>query len=114
MHELSMMCALVEQVEDIAVQQCFDRVYEIRLSVGELSGVEPASLEFCFSEATQGSVLSGAKLILQPVGVELSCLTCGEVSRPSDISELVCSHCQSFNVKVCKGREFKVEEMEVD
>jgi hydrogenase nickel incorporation protein HypA/HybF len=114
MHELSMMCALVEQVEDLAVKESFDRVYEIRVSVGALSGVEPSSLEFCFTEATQGSVLSGARLILQSVGVELSCLSCGELSNPSDPAALICTNCQSPNVKIYKGREFKVEEMEVE
>ena len=114
MHELSMMSALVEQVEALALKEQFEKVREIRLSVGTLSGVDPSCLEFCFSEASEDSVLNGAKLIIEPVEIELVCRACGETSYPEDPSQLICSKCQSNQIHIRKGREFKIKEIEVD
>ena len=111
------MSALIEQVEDLASKEKFDQVYEIRVAVGAMSGVDPSCLEFCFSEASRGSVLNGAKLVLEPIGVELLCHGCSHLSYPSYPSEpisLTCSNCQSGDVRVSKGREFKIAEMEVN
>jgi hydrogenase nickel incorporation protein HypA/HybF len=64
MHELSLVSALVEQVDELSVRESFERVLEIRLGVGSQSGVEPACVEFCFPEVTRGTRLEGAKLVL--------------------------------------------------
>jgi hypothetical protein len=61
MHEVSLVSALVDQVEELARVQHFDRVLTIWLSVGALSGAEPSCIDFCFSEVTRSSVLEGAQ-----------------------------------------------------
>lgn len=66
MHEVSLVAALIDRVEAVAVKECFSRVMEIRLGVGDQSGVDASALEFCFPEVTQGTVLNGAKLTLEP------------------------------------------------
>ena len=116
MHELSLMSELVEQAEELAHKEKFDRVYEIRVAVGALSGVDPSCLEFCFPEAIQDSVLKGAKLVLEFIGIELECHACHSLSHPpypDSALSLTCHKCQSGDVRVSKGREFTIAEMEV-
>jgi hydrogenase nickel incorporation protein HypA/HybF len=108
------MAAVVDQVNEMSLEQSFNRVYEITLSVGVLSGVDISCLDFCFSEATQNTVLNGAKLNIESVDVALSCVNCGEVSRPNVSGLFRCSRCQSDNVSICKGREFNIIELEVE
>lgn len=64
MHEVSILTALVEQVEEVSRRESFKRVLEIRVEVGTQSGVDPSCLEFCFAEVTRGTVLEGAKLTI--------------------------------------------------
>ncbi len=112
MHEVSLVAALVDQIDEIAQKEGFDRVLGIRIAVGALSGVEPSCLEFCYSEVTRNTVLEGSKLILEPVGIELQCKSCGRVSHPKD-EAIFCMDCQSGEVVVKKGREFQILDLEV-
>ena len=113
MHEVSLVAALVDQIEDVAQREGFERVLEIRMGVGALSGVDPSCLEFCFPEVTRDSVLEGAKLILEFVEIELYCKKCGQISCPEDPGAIFCMHCQVGDVVVNKGREFRVLDLEV-
>ena len=65
MHEVSLVSALVDQIEELKVKEDFAQVLEIRLGIGTQSGVNPESIEFCFSEVTRKSCLQGAKLVLE-------------------------------------------------
>jgi len=114
MHELSMMSSIVAQVEELAVKEKFEHVYEIKLTIGAMSGIDPSCLEFCFEEATSSSILKGAKLSIHGVEVELCCQVCRQLSSPKNFAELVCSECQSNNVSITHGREFNIKEIEVD
>ncbi len=124
MHELSLMTALVEQIQSVALAEDFNRVIEIRLGVGALSGIEPSCLEFCFDEVARGSVLEGAKLNLDLVGVELFCRKCGQTSWPEDAAALFCVNCLSSshsssayntgNVEIRKGRDLTILDLEVE
>jgi hydrogenase nickel incorporation protein HypA/HybF len=114
MHEVSLVSALVEQVEEVSRREGFRRVLEIRLSVGELSGVEPSCVEFCFSEVTRGTILEGARLRQESVRVELECQTCGARTSPGDPSALHCGSCHSGVVKVLRGRDFRIVDLDVE
>ncbi len=113
MHEISLVLALVDQVEELARAQHFDRVLTIWLCVGALSGADLSCIEFCFSEVTRSSVLDGARLILQRIEVELACRVCAELSAPPDSADLCCGRCRSTDVQICKGRDFQIAELEV-
>jgi hydrogenase nickel incorporation protein HypA/HybF len=113
MHEISLVSAVVDQVEDLARVQHFDRVLTIWLSVGALSGAEPSCIEFCFSEVARRSVLEGARLVLERVDVELACRGCAELSFPADPSALFCERCHSTDVQIRKGQDFRIAELEV-
>ena len=114
MHELSLMAAVVEQIEALSHKERFNHVSEIRLSVGILCGVDSACLEFCFSEATRRSVLDGAKLIIEIVPLELICKSCSKVSFTLNPAQLVCSFCGANHVSIGNGREFKIIDLEVE
>ena len=69
MHEL----AIIEGVLDMVTERLPDATIScVRLEVGELSGVVPDSLQFCFELATEGTSLQGASLeITQTPGHDL-------------------------------------------
>jgi hydrogenase nickel incorporation protein HypA/HybF len=113
MHEVSLVTALVAQVDELARVEGFDRVLLIRLRVGALSGAAPEAISFCFSEVTRHTVLFGAQLILDWVEIELDCRACGATTSPTDSSALLCGQCDSAEVHVRAGREFGIADLEV-
>lgn len=114
MHELSLVAALVDQIEEVAKQQSFSRVLKIRLAVGGLSGVEPECLVFCFSEGVRGSVLEGAELTIETVNVRVQCQICKKESICESPELLVCSFCFSPRTWVKAGKDFRVIDLEVN
>ena len=57
MHELAVTQSVVDAVMERTGEQ---RVLEVRLRVGRLSGVLPDALRFCFDLVTDGTPLQGA------------------------------------------------------
>ncbi|MFC4783894.1 hydrogenase maturation nickel metallochaperone HypA/HybF [Nocardioides sp. MAHUQ-72] len=69
MHELALTQSLVDLVVDRTVGRT---VAAVHLRVGELSGVVPEAMEFCFEVVAAGGPLEGATLVVErTVGDEL-------------------------------------------
>jgi hydrogenase nickel incorporation protein HypA/HybF len=113
MHELSLMTALVDQVRELSMREKFTQVLSLRLAVGEQSGASPEALEFCFPEATQGTILEGARLELESVPLSLRCDHCQAEFRPDAEAAWRCSSCASGEVRVCGGKELRLVHLEV-
>ena len=67
MHEVSLVSALVDQVEEASKTHAFGHVVKLRVAIGTLSGIEPSCVEFCFSEVAKGSVLENAELAIETI-----------------------------------------------
>ena len=68
MHEMSIALAVVDQVAEAAARAGTSRrCASVRLQVGELAGVVPDALAFCFELACAGTVLEGAELVTEAV-----------------------------------------------
>ena len=103
MHEM----ALVASVVDLVAERTADRrVVRVRLQVGELTGVLPDAMSFCFDVATLGTGLEGAELDLDLVHGKLQCHTCGADSACPD--RLLLCPCGSADVEIVAGEELTV------
>ena len=114
MHELSIVYDLVEQVESAAVQHKFKKVNRIELLVGEWSGVDPEALEFCFPEATRGTCLESAQLMMTCKPLTIECSECHGTSKIAWSEAIVCAHCGSTNYTILEGKELKIVDLDVD
>jgi hydrogenase nickel incorporation protein HypA/HybF len=113
MHEVSLVAALVDQIQEEARKQSFTHVLKIRLGIGKLSGVEAECLEFCFPEVVKGTILDGAALEMESEEIAVACKSCGKETICESPEVLICLHCLSSQVSVVKGREFRVIDLEV-
>ncbi|THA50385.1 hydrogenase maturation nickel metallochaperone HypA [Streptomyces sp. A1136] len=109
MHEMSIAMAVVNQVEEAAAAAGASRVSAVRLQVGELAGVVPDALAFCFELACAGTALEGAALTTEPVPGRARCHSCpGDwpVGMPPD---LCCPGCgTATDVELLSGRELQI------
>lgn len=109
MHELSIMQSVIKICEENAQG---NRVKAVTLEVGELSGIIPDALEFCFESCTKGTLLEGAKLVIERIAPKVRCKGCGADFSISAYYDS-CPKCGSFDLEVMFGEELRVKELEV-
>ncbi len=115
MHELALMTSLVERVCEIAGREEAARIITITVIRGELSGVIPEALTFCFDVCVAGTCAEGARLEIREEAAAWSCRQCGAAC--SIVEETVmplCPACGSQDLELKSGREFRLESIEVE
>ena len=65
MHELSLLRALLNQIEAVARSNGAERVSVVRLKLGPLAHIEPDHLRGHFVEAARGTLAEGARLDIE-------------------------------------------------
>jgi hydrogenase nickel incorporation protein HypA/HybF len=108
MHELEIAESVVEMLHECADGR---EVGVVRLSIGQLSGVVPDTLRFCFELATVGTDLESSLLEIEMQPGLAHCRSCAQDF--STDSSLAC-RCGSTDVELISGRQLTVESVEVD
>ncbi|MFI9611917.1 hydrogenase maturation nickel metallochaperone HypA [Streptomyces sp. NPDC052023] len=111
MHEMSVALSVVDQVERAAQSRGMAGVRAVHLDIGELAGVVPDSLVFCFELACAGTVLEGAALTTRPVPGRASCAPCGRAWATGMPPDMVCAACGSAASELLAGRELQITEV---
>jgi hydrogenase nickel incorporation protein HypA/HybF len=107
-HEL----AIAESVVESVLERTGDRrVTTVRVQVGQLAGVMPDALQFCWDLATAGTPLESAQLEIESPHGRARCRDCEQDFVVDDLI-LLC-HCGSADVEVVAGRELQVMSVEV-
>ncbi len=113
MHELSVTRSLIDLVETEARRQGFHKVLEIRLKVGEYSGVVPDYIVDLFPYVAKGTSAEGAALVFESLPASFRCADCG-YEGPVERREACCPRCRGVALRMTAGREFFVEDLKVE
>jgi len=113
MHELALTEGIIEIVREQAEKNGFARVLEIRLKVGEYSGVIPECLQEFFPIASRGTKAEGAALSIEKVPASFRCPAC-HYTGPIPSHTACCPDCGSTAIRMVAGREFYVENLKVE
>lgn len=108
MHELSVAQNIIEIVSDYAKKNNTDRVTEVVLDIGAVSGVIPGNLEFAWEISAKGSVVDGARLKINFIEAKALCLDCKKEFKLDDIYAM-CDFCGSIRYEIIQGKELKVK-----
>jgi hydrogenase nickel incorporation protein HypA/HybF len=112
MHEAGLMQTALDMAFDQARIAGATRIHQVRLRVGQLSGVVPNALRMAFAAAIPGTAADGAELIVDEIAVRCQCEECGEEYCPEDVVYL-CSNCGAINSLIQAGRELELASLEV-
>ena len=112
MHELSVAHAVVSTVVD-ALPSPDTRVLQVRLRVGELSGLVPQALEFAYDVAAQGTPLEDAALVIERSPVIIDCPSCGRQELAST-HDFRCPVCTQPCGNVVGGKELEIVDITLD
>ncbi|MFF6783432.1 hydrogenase/urease maturation nickel metallochaperone HypA [Streptomyces sp. NPDC012510] len=109
MHEMSVALAVVDQVAE-AADRAGDvtAVRSVRLQVGELAGVVPDALSFCFELACAGTLLEGSELLTEAVPGRARCTPCAHEWAVGMPPRLTCPECGGTRTDLLVGRELQI------
>lgn len=113
MHELSIAMSIVEIAEDSAKQSDVNKITEIELEVGALSGVVLDALEFAMVEAVRGTMLENATRKIIRIEGKTKCNVCNHEFLIDDI-HTPCPKCTSFDSDVIAGKELRVKSLQAE
>ena len=114
MHEMSIVQALIEQVE-AEVEKSGEKgcVTRLDLVIGRLSGVHSDSIRFAFEFLSQDSILDGSELRISEPSASLTCHACDHREPITDL-EMHCPQCGSGDVVIEGGRDLVLQSIELE
>ncbi len=113
MHELAITESIIGIVTSESERNGFRKVIEIRLKIGEYSGIVPECIRDFFPVAAKGTVAEGAKMITSVVPAVFSCTACG-YSGPIDRKKACCPECGSREIQMTGGMELFIDSLKVE
>ena len=113
MHELSITQSIVNIAVETAAEHKVKKVHEIRIRIGEYSGIVPQCVQQYFDILSKGTAAEGAVLKMERIPITMRCEACG-AENEIDKRNIRCPACGSTQLKLLTGHEFYVESLEVD
>jgi hydrogenase nickel incorporation protein HypA/HybF len=113
MHELSIAQSILSIAEKAFPADSKGVITAVNIQVGELSSIEIESLKFAFSAIQEDTLLQKAELNIETIPGEAQCQDCNTIFHLPAFGN-PCPHCNSFSLKILKGREMKVLSITLD
>jgi hydrogenase nickel incorporation protein HypA/HybF len=110
---MSLAEGVLQLIEDAARKDRFSKVTTVWLEIGQLSGVEPEAMAFCFDAVARDSVAAGARLEIIALPGAGWCMACAKTVAMTEVFG-ECPECGSYQMQVTGGTEMRVKELEVD
>lgn len=114
MHELPVTESIIRIAVEEAERNNVTRINEIRLKIGELSGLVPECIQYYFDMASKGTKAEGALIKMIKVPITMKCCNCDFSGTTEKFEDNKCPVCGSNNMKMVSGNEFYIDSMEVE
>ena len=113
MHEMS----LAQNILDIALKTAeahrVEKVVRITIRAGQLRGIVPEQLKFCFGFVAKDSIAEDSELVVKALPIKGKCKKCDETFFVKEY-RFSCPSCESDQVDVVQGMELLVENIEIE
>ena len=113
MHEMGIANSVLESVRTEAQRFPGRHIYKVGLRIGELAGVDPDAVSFCFEALVRGTELEPLALEIDYRPRRHECVSCRRIYRPS-LEDVACPHCGSVNSRFIDGDELELAYLEVE
>ena len=112
MHEYSIAQSIINITLAEAEKAKAQKVVKVSLKIGDLTGVFPDSLSFCFELLSKGTIAEGATLTIENVPIRGYCSHCDKSFLIED-NHYLCQHCKNPTIELTSGRELQIDHLEV-
>jgi len=113
MHEMAIAQSILDIVINAAEKEGAKKITQINVVAGELRGIVPLQLNFCFDFLAKDTVAEGAYVNVEVTPIQARCRQCEE-TFVVDNYEYICPKCGSRDVQTVGGVELLVRDIEVD
>ena len=113
MHELSIIANLFELLEEKANEQNANKIVQVKLQVGLLSGAVPDLLKTAFDIYKKDTMSAEAVLEIEEVPLKYQCQDC-KTEMVKDDYIIVCEKCGSSNLLVLEGTDMFLLKMDIE
>ena len=112
MHEMGLAQNIFDIVLRTAEGNNVNKVLRINVRAGQLRGIVPEQLQFCFGfVARESSVVEGAELVIETVPIRGKCKSCSHEFFVEEY-RFVCPECGHEDIEVLEGMELLVSNIE--
>jgi len=109
--------AIARSILDIAIaateKEGAQRITRVNVVVGELRGIVPLQLTFCFGLLAENTIASGAHLNFEITPVQGRCGKCDETFLVEDY-RYICPKCHGADIQTVGGTELRLRDIEVE
>ena len=113
MHEFSIALNIVDIALKTAKDAGAEKVNEVEIDVGILSGVVTEALEFALESAVKNTLLEGARISINKIQASARCKKCHADFHPDNVTAQ-CPECNSVDFEIIHGRELRVKSINID
>ncbi|MFC2101202.1 hydrogenase maturation nickel metallochaperone HypA [Bacteroidota bacterium] len=108
MHEFTIALNVIDIAKEYSRKANSEKVLEIEIEVGEVSGIVYEALEFALNSATKNTLLEQANKKIIRIHGKAVCNKC-QHSFPLDNIYGECPSCNSFDFQIVHGKELRVK-----
>ena len=113
MHEMSITQNILEDVEQNLTNVQYSKIIDIKIKIGELTALDPSSLQFCYEALSKGTKFEGVPLVIDEIPLTGHCNSCkNEINIDNFL--FVCGNCGSTDVTIISGEELILSEINVE
>ena len=113
MHEMGLVQNIVDIVLKTAEQNGVAKVLRINVRAGQLRGIVPEQLRFCFGIlARESPIVEGAELVIETIPIKGRCKRCQHEFTVQEY-RFVCPSCEHEDIDILQGMELLVSNIEV-
>jgi hydrogenase nickel insertion protein HypA len=113
MHEYSIVQALIDQCEELAVSNKASVITKVVVKIGKYSGVEPHLLQIAFETFKDQTVCKDAEFVMSIQPLVIICSDCQQESV-LDQPHYICPVCESHNIRVTDGEDMMLMSLEME
>ncbi len=113
MHELSIAISIVDIASRQAEAASADRVSEVELDIGVLSGIEYESLKFALGVAAKETILEKTLFRINRVEPVAECPDCMHLYTPDGMFSH-CPECNKQGIRLIRGTELQIKSLLVE
>ncbi|MCX6005024.1 MAG: hydrogenase maturation nickel metallochaperone HypA [Chloroflexi bacterium] len=113
MHEMGVAQNILDIAVAAAQKEGAHKITRINLIAGELRGVVPMQLSFCFGIVAKDTIASGAYLNIEEMPVTAHCENCSSDFSVEDY-QYVCPKCGSTKIQLTGGTELRIKDIEIE
>ena len=113
MHEMSIADSILDIAVAAAEKEGARKIVRINVVAGELRGIVPLQLSFCFDILAEGTIAKDADLNVEINPVRGRCRECAEAFIVEDYL-YQCPRCGSRDIETVGGTELLVSDIDVE